>query len=230
MLPLSAITGLSTQQLDALIIHELAHIRRLDPFANILLIAVETALFYHPAVWWVGRRIRTEREHCCDDIAVTLSGDASAYVEALATLENLRVLSAPILAATGGNLRDRAARLLGITSKPRTLPFVVAASLGGAFLLLLLALAIGNTVHLDVHVYPVMSARATEGVVTLWSPDASQSHIGQHKSNSGTNTIASHTATVAINGKAVGLGWHPRKIERLAHPHRLSQIIAYCER
>ena len=67
---------LPPQQLDALILHELAHIRRLDTVTNILLVAVETFLFYHPAVWWVSRHVRIEREHCCDDFAVSACGDA----------------------------------------------------------------------------------------------------------------------------------------------------------
>lgn len=74
LIPLSAIAGLSAQQLDALILHELAHIRRLDTFTNLLLVGVETVLFYHPAVWWVSRQVRIEREHCCDDFAVAACG------------------------------------------------------------------------------------------------------------------------------------------------------------
>ena len=87
LVPVSAVTGLPPQQLDALILHELAHIARLDAFANVVQIAVETALFYHPAVWWVGRRVRSEREHSCDDMAVCACGDVATYVEALISLE-----------------------------------------------------------------------------------------------------------------------------------------------
>jgi TonB family protein len=112
LIPVSAIAGLTPGQLDALILHELAHIRRLDTFINILLAAVETILFYHPAVWWVGRRIRIEREHCCDDFAVTACGDAGMYVEALTSLETSRGTARLALAANGGRLTDRVARLL----------------------------------------------------------------------------------------------------------------------
>src|SRR5689334_1133166 len=70
LLPLSAITGLDPDQWTAVLAHELAHIRRHDYLVNLLQTAVETILFYHPAVWWVSRRIRQEREHCCDDLAV----------------------------------------------------------------------------------------------------------------------------------------------------------------
>lgn len=112
LIPVSALAGLSPQQLDALILHELAHIRRLDTVTNILLVAVETILFYHPAVWWVSRRVRIEREHCCDDFAVSACGDAVMYVEALTSLETRKAAGRMALAANGGKLKARAARLL----------------------------------------------------------------------------------------------------------------------
>jgi beta-lactamase regulating signal transducer with metallopeptidase domain len=118
LIPVSAIAGLAPQQLDALILHELAHIRRHDAFINALLLAAETLLFYHPAVWWVSRRIRIERENCCDDLAVARCGDAALYVEALASLEAGR-LPPGVALAVGGRLKDRAARLLGVPSQTR---------------------------------------------------------------------------------------------------------------
>ena len=75
LLPASALAGLAPQQLEAILAHELAHIRRHDYLVNLLQTLVETLLFYHPAVWWLSRRIRIERENCCDDLAVSLCGD-----------------------------------------------------------------------------------------------------------------------------------------------------------
>lgn len=69
LIPVTAITGLSAEQLEALLAHELAHIRRCDYLVNLLQTTIETLLFYHPAVWWVSRQVRQEREHCCDDLA-----------------------------------------------------------------------------------------------------------------------------------------------------------------
>ena len=119
LIPLSAITGLSPQQLDAVISHELAHIRRLDPFANILLITLETVLFYHPAVWWVNRIVRIEREHCCDDVAISMCGDATNYADALASLETGRAIPVLALGSNGGRLKQRLARILGVPYTPR---------------------------------------------------------------------------------------------------------------
>jgi len=114
LLPASALTGLSPEQLEAILAHELAHIRRYDYLTNVLQTIVEILGFYHPAVWWVSRRIRIERENCCDDMAVRVCGDSVRYARALTCLEEIRHGSTDLaMAATGGNLLDRIARLLG---------------------------------------------------------------------------------------------------------------------
>lgn len=114
LLPVSALTGLSPRQMEALLAHELAHIRRHDYLVNLLQTAVETLLFYHPAVWWVSRQIRIEREHCCDDLAVAACGDVLTYARALTRLEELRLHGLPQLAvaANGGSLLRRIRRLV----------------------------------------------------------------------------------------------------------------------
>jgi uncharacterized protein (TIGR03435 family) len=114
LVPVGALGGLPAEQLEALLLHELAHIRRHDYPVNILQSIAEALLFYHPAVWWVSGHIRTERELCCDDMAVAVSGDALTYARALAQLESCRLphFSAAV-AANGGSLSYRIARLLG---------------------------------------------------------------------------------------------------------------------
>ena len=114
LLPASVITGLAPAYLDAVLAHELAHVRRHDYLINTLQTLVETLLFYHPAVWWCSRQIRIEREHCCDDMVVEAGGNRVAYAAALAQLEELRGLQ-PMLSlnASGGRLVDRIRRLLG---------------------------------------------------------------------------------------------------------------------
>src|SRR6185503_10098251 len=114
LVPASALTGLSAEQLEALLAHELAHIKRYDYLINLIQTAVETLLFYHPAVWWLSAQIRQEREHCCDDLAVATCGDVLTYARALAELEQLRSV-APQLAVTanGGALINRIQRLVG---------------------------------------------------------------------------------------------------------------------
>jgi|GEM_PF-828327 len=118
LIPTAALTRLPVAQLEALILHELAHVRRLDAFANLIQTIVETALFYHPAVWWVSRRIRAERENCCDDLAVAAVRDPALYVRALQAMDVLRAAPSGVLAANGGDLKSRAARVLGLAAAP----------------------------------------------------------------------------------------------------------------
>jgi beta-lactamase regulating signal transducer with metallopeptidase domain/uncharacterized protein YnzC (UPF0291/DUF896 family) len=113
LLPVSALTGLSTQQLSAVIAHELAHVKRLDSFVNLFQIAAETLLFYHPAVWWLSKRIRAERENCCDDVAIAISGNAVEYARALATMAEWQSAPGMAMAANRSPLAERVARLLG---------------------------------------------------------------------------------------------------------------------
>ena len=130
LLPASALAGLAPHQMEAILAHELAHIRRHDYLVNLFQTVVETLLFYHPAVWWLSRRIRAERENCCDDLAVSLCGDPVAYAAALAELEGLRSTTGDsVLAATGGSLLQRVRRLLGAPSHAGRAPGWLAAGL-----------------------------------------------------------------------------------------------------
>lgn len=113
LLPATALTGLSAVQLEALLAHELAHIRRYDYLANLIQTSIETLFFYHPAVWWVSAQVRQEREHCCDDLAVDTCGDVLTYARALTALEQLRCGEPHLaVAAGGGSLLVRIQRLL----------------------------------------------------------------------------------------------------------------------
>ncbi len=113
LMPIGLLAGLPAGQIEAILLHELAHIRRYDYLVNVLQRSVEGLLFYHPAVWWMSRVIRAERENCCDDVVVAMSGNAHEYAVALATLEQNRWSGRePAVAATGGNLVKRIRRLL----------------------------------------------------------------------------------------------------------------------
>jgi beta-lactamase regulating signal transducer with metallopeptidase domain len=114
-LPLTALSGLTEEQLQSVIVHELAHIKRFDPLVNLFQVCVETLLFYHPAVWWLNKRIRAERENCCDDIAVEVCGNAVEYARALAMMAEWRSAPALAMAANRGPLTERVLRILGLT-------------------------------------------------------------------------------------------------------------------
>ena len=109
LLPTQTLTGLTPDQLRGLLAHELAHIRRHDYLVNAIQTIVETLLFYHPAVWWMGRVIRQERENACDDLAAEVC-DRKTYAQALAAMEKLRHLPA---VAAGRRTVDRSYREFG---------------------------------------------------------------------------------------------------------------------
>src|ERR1700674_4502105 len=141
LLPVRALTGLTEEQIEAVIAHELAHIRRFDCFVNLFQIAAETLLFYHPAVWWVSQRIRAERENCCDDEAIAICGDAVNYARALTLMEEWRTAPALMMAANRSPLAERVVRLLGWDGAAGR---IRAAGLTGSFVCLVGALLAGN--------------------------------------------------------------------------------------
>ncbi len=114
LIPASCLTGMSALQIEAVLAHELAHIRRHDYLVSVLQSAIEALLFYHPAVWWVSKQVRRERECCCDELAVAVGGDRLAYARALSILEERRSFYPEVaLGANGGILTIRIKRLLG---------------------------------------------------------------------------------------------------------------------
>ena len=112
VIPAGLLSGLPGDQVQAVLLHELAHIGRSDYLINLFQRWVEGLFFYHPVVWWLSALIRHERENSCDDIAAAhCGGDRYRYAEALAALEQHRVLQ-PAMGAAGGSLRLRIERLL----------------------------------------------------------------------------------------------------------------------
>ena len=120
LMPVGLLAGLPAGQIESILLHELAHIRRHDYLVNLLQIVVESLVFYHPAVWWISGVMRAERENCCDDLVVATQGDAFAYAAALTALEQNRgTVRDAVLAATGGSLVKRVRRLLIQPEGPR---------------------------------------------------------------------------------------------------------------
>ena len=145
LLPVGLLAGLPAGQVEFILIHELAHIARRDYLVNLMQSVVEALLFYHPAVWWVSNVIRSEREHCCDDLVVALAGDRHGYAAALVALELGRVPQ-PAMAATGGSLTRRVRRLLRQPAPSESLGAPLAA-FGLAVLVAGVTLAAGQTEH-----------------------------------------------------------------------------------
>ena len=117
LLPVGLMTSLTPDQVESVIAHELAHIRRHDYLVNLLQTLTESLLFYHPVVWWLSHTIRVEREFCCDDEAIAASGNRNSYVTALAAVETLRIAPAHALSLAGshdGSTLSRMRRLMGV--------------------------------------------------------------------------------------------------------------------
>lgn len=122
LLPVGMLSGLSPQQVECVLAHELAHIRRMDYLVNLIQSAVEVLLFFNPAVWWISAQIREEREHCCDELAVEVTGDRLTLVKTLAQLEEWRMQTGQLGLAFNGRpqgILGRIQRLLGGESSVR---------------------------------------------------------------------------------------------------------------
>ena len=116
LVPLSAALSLAPEQLEAVLAHELAHVRRWDYLCNLLQTFVECLFFFQPAMWWMSRRTREFREVCCDEVAAKTCGDPVVYVEALLHMEEQRAQSmrlAMALQGDSGTLLNRVRRVMG---------------------------------------------------------------------------------------------------------------------
>jgi beta-lactamase regulating signal transducer with metallopeptidase domain len=177
LLPVSALSGLTQAQLEAVIAHELAHIRRYDTLVNLFQVGVETLLFYHPAVWWLGSRVRAEREHCCDDAAVALCGSPVTYAHALTRMAESKSAPQLAMAANRSPLVERIARLLGANNKAESLR---GANLSAGVLCLSAALLAGSALVGSVHQVQAQTpapARAAETDAMVTGGEEYRGHV-----------------------------------------------------
>jgi beta-lactamase regulating signal transducer with metallopeptidase domain len=122
LLPIGTITGLAANQVEAILAHELAHIRRNDYLVNLFQSVTEILFFYHPAIWWLSGCVREEREHCCDDVAIATCGDSLTYARALANLESLHLQAPPLAMALTGRSGSLLHRIERFMKQPRRNP------------------------------------------------------------------------------------------------------------
>ncbi len=176
ILPISAVLSLPPEELEAVIAHELGHIRRWDYLWNLIQTAVESVLFFHPAVWWLSRTVRERRELCCDEIAVRSCSDATVYARALLRLEEQRTIRLRMAMAFGGcrgSLLQRVKKVLGedIAMENRMTSGVSAATAGALVIALLLGPKIGQAVVTPVTpVTPVVAFATDASRISLPSP------------------------------------------------------------
>ncbi|HEY0108840.1 MAG TPA: M56 family metallopeptidase, partial [Fibrella sp.] len=142
--PVGLLAGLSLADVEAILAHELAHVRRHDYLLNVLQSIIDVLYFFHPALWWLSARVREEREHCCDDLAIRFIGDGRLLARALARVEEWQRDSAetPNLAMAFASQRQlllqRVRRMLGVPTRP----LVSNGSLAGLTLVTMLLLSV----------------------------------------------------------------------------------------
>ena len=134
LLPTRTSRMLTSDQTRAVLAHELAHVARGDLAANLAQAIADLVIFHHPGARWMSRRIRIEREYCCDDLALGVTGDAATYARALATLEDARSRTRLAAAAASGTLLDRVQRILN-QPRPTLTPARGAVACAAALLL-----------------------------------------------------------------------------------------------
>jgi beta-lactamase regulating signal transducer with metallopeptidase domain len=187
--PVGVLSGLAPEQVEALLAHELAHVRRHDYLVNVLQGIAESLLFYHPAVWWISNQIRAEREHCCDDLAVAASGDVLVYARALAELESMRPAHfKAALSANDGLLLRRIRRLVDPVAAHRPAGWGVAWSLGALVLLGIAGVAVTGA---QAQSQPVVN------VDTVWMDTVKQGDMKLQVRGSGRMT-SGHTAALNV--------------------------------
>ena len=187
--PVGVLCGLAPAQLEAVLAHELAHVRRHDYLVNVLQGMVESLLFYHPAVWWISQQIRAEREHCCDDLAVAACGDVLVYTSALAELESMRPARfKAALSANDGSLLRRIRRLTNPAATHRLAGWGAAWSSAALLLLGLAGVAVTGAQGQS---QPVVDLH------TLWLDTVKQGDLKLNVRGSGRLT-SGHTAELRV--------------------------------
>jgi beta-lactamase regulating signal transducer with metallopeptidase domain len=187
--PVGVLCGLAPEQVEALLAHELAHVRRHDYLVNVLQGIAESLLFYHPVVWWISNQIRAEREHCCDDLAVAASGDVLVYARALAELESMRPAHfKAALSANDGSLLRRIQRLADPVAAHRPAGWGVAWSLGALLLLGIAGVAVTGAQGQS---QPVVNLN------TVWTDTAKQGDMKLEVRGLGRLT-SGHTAALKV--------------------------------
>ena len=205
LLPLSAITSLGPDELEVVLAHELAHVRRADFLWNVIQILTETLFFFHPAVWWISARIRHERELCCDDLALSICPNPITYASALYRLEEHRSRHLRLAMALDGHasrhtLLMRIARILGepMTRIPsrRIRPFSLTAAIAGLIVLLI------PVPHLLAKLAPAQQPASAQAATTAQLSASPSRVTASTIARITAGTVVSYTTNSVVNAVA----------------------------
>jgi beta-lactamase regulating signal transducer with metallopeptidase domain len=234
LLPASTLAGLTPGQLEAVLVHELAHVRRFDFLVNAFQCLIETLMFYHPVVWWVSRGIREERENCCDDLVVEVCGNRVAYARALATLEELRAETPQFaFAASGGSLLNRVRRLLGASDgeepiKVNQVGGIALIGIGLLFILLGVHLTLAKPMYrastrikVERETSAQVGSENGKFTLTVWDPYFAQNLLEELRSETVLQEV--------VNNLGLSEDW-AKRYNLPASPHRAAQITDLLRR
>jgi len=211
LLPAGLIAGLSTSQLEAILVHELYHIKRRDYLVNILQALVEVLMFYHPALWHISSIVREERENCCDDLTLALCGDPVPYARALTQIHETNSLTKPTLAmsVTGptGSFATRIKRLFHIYPNPARARskglFAIGLLLCCMGLLLMSANALPISFENTTHAFTSTDAIRTTGEITIAKPNSVNTNGKEAKNGVAISTTKAIKADRAYPDKKI---------------------------
>ncbi|MBL7719465.1 MAG: M56 family metallopeptidase [Flavipsychrobacter sp.] len=211
LLPVASLAQLPADQLEAILLHELAHIKRHDYLLNILQTLVETVLFFNPFTWLIARQLRNEREHCCDDIVLEHTTLPLSYAEALATLEASRQQQVLAMGAHGNRhqLLNRIKRIMEMKKKQTNYTQVGIASL------VILALMV------SVAVFSPSVAQTRNKASQSKSPKTTTTTVTQQKQGKGTTQVVTRSIVIDQNAKGSSDGVHPNDVGNEEHIKKL---------
>ena len=221
VVPVGLFASVAPAQLEMLLAHELAHVRRYDTIVNLAQTIIETLLFYHPAVWWISARVREERENCCDDLAITATGtDRRDYGAMLLLLEESRSTARLAAAATDGSLVRRVRRI--ILGPPTRVELGATWLAGIATMLIVFVVILPSRVPAIAAVAPHQQAaapiaRVPDTITTQPKPSASSHPLTRSPSMNRSSLVAGVVALAvattpaathaqSINGRWIAVG------------------------
>jgi bla regulator protein BlaR1 len=151
LIPIGLFTALPPSAIEAILVHELAHIRRRDYLVNLLVSLIEVLFFFNPAVIWLVSLIKAEREKCCDDIVIHQTSNKTDYIRALIACQEYHLAVPAYAMALSGHKNHLLGRVKRILSKNNQSLNVIEKSLLSLGLVIagLLTLAFSNTEKID---------------------------------------------------------------------------------
>jgi len=211
LLPIGLVANMPLVQLEAILAHELVHARRHDFIINLVQTLIETIFFYHPAVWWLSRRLRIEREYCCDDLVVKRFCDRVDYGRALVAVEELRgVRSVLAIGATDGSLVSRIRRLASVSSRTANNPAKGLMFCNAVLIAFAMLAVVGSTTYIAAHslvsAQEIVIAEASRDVIEgdHGAPNTASHFSGKVTTNRGVPLAGARIYVVPLSDKLNG--------------------------